>query len=181
MNVFPLLNGWKRVIVNSPLYSGNVITVNNVFELANYDGIGWLYSVSVVSTDADMLLRVSVDDNVYESTPHLISIFSEPFEHFSVPAYNVSYENTYVYAIKYYNANGTEFKKKINISVIPSGSAMQVYEYDIEFITVTDVNAFISSYNALYSSVSPTSSSPTVYSTTSQSTKSTTVKDICFG
>jgi hypothetical protein len=179
MDIFPLLDGWKKVIVNSPLYSGNVITVNNVYELANFNGTGWLYSVTVVSTDPNMLLRIIVDGAIYESTPHLTSIFNESFEHFTSPAYNISYNNTYIYAIKYYNKDGTAFKNNINISIIPSGSSMQVFEYDVEFVTITDINAFISSYNRLYfAQASPTSSQPPSSSGSSANLPST---DICYG
>ena len=184
MDIFPLLDGWKRVIINSPLYSGNVITVNNIYELANFNGTGWLYSVTVVSTDPNMLLRIIVDGTIYESTPHLTSIFNESFEHFTSPAYNISYNNTYIYAIKYYNKDGTAFKNNINISIIPSGSSMQVFEYDVEFVTITDINAFISSYNNLYSaqiSATPpqTPSSPT--SPSSGSSANVPSTDICYG
>lgn len=151
MNIFPLLKGWQRTVINSPLFESNTINVNGEKEFVNFNGKGWLYNAQFITNDPNMQLRVMVDDVLYVSTPYLISLLGNNYEHFSTPAYNVDISGSYVYAIRYFNEYGTEFTNNIKITVIPAIETMQITEYDIEFVNITDTNAFVKSFGSLYS------------------------------
>lgn len=180
MNYLPILNGWQRTLVGSSLYDDNVIQVNSANELYSFSGKGWLNRISVITTDENMLIQIKIDDIVFKTTPFLVNLMGNSLNYFQNFIFNITYNNTQIYGIEFSNnSESFAFNSNFSITVQPStSSGMQIFEYQIDFIKITDINAFVSSLQQLQPSGAVTQTAPQQSSSTTTQPSSTTSTNI---